>query len=134
MFSVNNKGTRTTPGMKNAFYFAYMTSQRGKQTIKIHILPNISRSKDNQTMKFDQLIKCNMRNIALEKSCTKCGEDVGQYEYCSCLLTRFWRYEFWNQPYLFNQAVFSTWPKVQDKKLNVLRMKKGEIKSIICHF
>ena len=35
------------------------------------MLPNISRSKDNQTMKFGQLIECNIRNIFLEKSCTK---------------------------------------------------------------
>ena len=27
------------------------------------ILPNISRNKDNQTIKFDQLIEYNMRNI-----------------------------------------------------------------------
>ena len=33
----------------------------------------ISRSKDNQTMKFDQSIECNMTNIFLEKSYTKCG-------------------------------------------------------------
>ena len=32
----------------------FMTSQPGKQTITIHILPNISRSTDNQTMKFGQ--------------------------------------------------------------------------------
>ena len=32
-----------------------MTSQPGKQTIAIHLLPNISRSKDNQTKKFGQL-------------------------------------------------------------------------------
>ena len=31
-------------------------SQLGQQTIAMHILPNISRSKDNQAMKFDQLI------------------------------------------------------------------------------
>ena len=54
-----------------------MTSQPGKQTIAIHILPNISRSKDNQTMKFGQLIKYNMRNIFLEKSYTKySGETI----------------------------------------------------------
>ena len=29
-----------------------MTSQPGKQTIAIHIMPNISRGKGNQTMKF----------------------------------------------------------------------------------
>ena len=33
-----------------------MTSQPG-YTITIHILPNISRSKDYQTMKFGQLIE-----------------------------------------------------------------------------
>ena len=45
-------------------------------TIVIHILPNISRSKGNQTMKFDQLIEYKMRNIFLEKSCTKCGGET----------------------------------------------------------
>ena len=33
-----------------------MTSQPGWHRIVIHILPDISRSKDNQTMKFGQLI------------------------------------------------------------------------------
>ena len=33
----------------------------------------MSRSKDNQTMKFGQLIECNMRKNFLEKSYTKCG-------------------------------------------------------------
>ena len=40
-----------------------MTSQPGKQTIAIHILPNISRIKGNQTMKFGQLIEYGMRNV-----------------------------------------------------------------------
>ena len=43
-----------------------MTSEPGSQTIAIHILINISRSKDNQTMKFGQLIEYIMRNICLE--------------------------------------------------------------------
>ena len=34
-----------------------MTTQGGKQIIPIHMLPIISRSKDNQTKKFDQLIE-----------------------------------------------------------------------------
>ena len=38
----------------------------------MHILPNISRSKSNQTMKFGQLIEHNMRSIFLEKLYTKC--------------------------------------------------------------
>ena len=36
------------------------------------MLPNISRSKGIQTIKFDQLIECNMRKIFVEKSDTKC--------------------------------------------------------------
>ena len=48
-----------------------MTSQPGKQTIAIHLLANISRSKGNQIMEFDQLIEYNMRNVFLEKSYTK---------------------------------------------------------------
>ena len=48
-----------------------MTSQPGKQTIAIHILLNISRSKGNQTTKFGQLIECKIKNIFLEKSYTK---------------------------------------------------------------
>ena len=54
-----------------------MTSQPGKQTIAIHILPNISRSKSHQAMKFGQLIEYLMRNIFLEKLYTKCcGETI----------------------------------------------------------
>ena len=54
--------------MKNAL----KTSQSGQQTIVLQILPNISGSKGNQTMKFGQLIECNITNIFLEKSYTKC--------------------------------------------------------------
>ena len=50
-----------------------MMSQPGKQAIAIHMFPNISRSKCNQTIKFGQLIEYNIRNIFLEKSYTKCG-------------------------------------------------------------
>ena len=53
-----------------------MTSQPGKQTIVIYILPNISRSKGNQTMKFGQVIECNMKNLFLEKSYTKHGGET----------------------------------------------------------
>ena len=40
-----------------------MTLQPGLQTIAIHTLPNISQSKDNQTMKFGQLIEYDKRNL-----------------------------------------------------------------------
>ena len=50
-----------------------MTPQTGKWTISMHILPNISRRKGNQAVKFGQLIECNMRSIFLEKLYIKCG-------------------------------------------------------------
>ena len=48
-----------------------MTSQTGQQIITINKLSNISRSKGNQAMRFNQLIEYNMKNIFLEKSYTK---------------------------------------------------------------
>ena len=53
-----------------------MTSQPGLQTIAIHILPNISQSKGNQTMKFGQLMEYNKRNIFLQKLCRKRGKET----------------------------------------------------------
>ena len=44
-----------------------MTSQPGQQTIAIHILPNISRSKGNQAIKFGQVIEDNKTKFFLEK-------------------------------------------------------------------
>ena len=54
-----------------------MTSQAGKQIIMVHTLPNISRSRGNQSMKFGKFIEYNMRNSFLEKSYTKCGAGTG---------------------------------------------------------
>ena len=48
-----------------------MTSQPGLQTIAIHILPNISQSKGNQTIKFGQLIEYNKGNMFFQKLCGK---------------------------------------------------------------
>ena len=52
-----------------------MTSQLGLQAIAIHILQNVSQSKDNQAMKFGQLIEYNKRNIFLWKLCGKWGRE-----------------------------------------------------------
>ena len=41
-------------------------------------MPNISRCKDNQTMKFGQLIDYNMRTIFIEKLYAKCGGETSQ--------------------------------------------------------
>ena len=43
-----------------------MTLQSGQQTIAIHILAYISRSKDNQTITFGQLKEYNMKTLFLK--------------------------------------------------------------------
>ena len=63
--------------MKDKLNFKFMTSKPGKQTIPIPIFPNISRIKDNQTIKFGQLREYNMKNIYIfEKSWAKCGGET----------------------------------------------------------
>ena len=47
-----------------------MMSQPGKQTIAIHILLNIFKSKANQAIKFGQLIEYNMKN-RFPRNCRK---------------------------------------------------------------
>ena len=54
----------------------FMTSQPGKQTIVIHVLPNILTNKNNQAMKLGQLREYNMKNIFLEKPYTKCDGET----------------------------------------------------------
>ena len=54
----------------------FITTQRDKQTITIHILPNISRSIDIQPIIFGQLIEYNMKKNFLEKSNSKCGREA----------------------------------------------------------
>ena len=53
-----------------------MMSKLGLQTIAIHILPNISKNKGSQTMKFGQLKEHNKRNIFLQKLCRKWGQET----------------------------------------------------------
>ena len=53
-----------------------MASFTEKQIITIHILPNISRSKSNQAVKFGQLIEYDMRYIFLGKLYAKRGGEL----------------------------------------------------------
>ena len=54
-----------------------MTTQPGQQLIAILTLPNISRSKGNQAIKFCQWIEYSITSIFVEKSWTKCaGETI----------------------------------------------------------
>ena len=61
-----------------------MASEPGWETIKIHILPKISRSNGHQTMKFGQSIEYDKRNIFLQKSCIsiiKCNIKLDNYQF-----------------------------------------------------
>ena len=58
---MQEKGLIREIGQKSKF----MMLQPGKQSIATQILPYISRNKDNQTVKFGQLIEYNMRQIFL---------------------------------------------------------------------
>ena len=49
-----------------------MMSQTGQKVITIYILHDISRSKENQIIKFDELIEYNIRNAFLKKAYAKC--------------------------------------------------------------
>ena len=61
---------------KLRFISKFMTPRPGKQKITIHILPNITKSIADKTMKFGQLIEYNVRNIFLQISCRKSGEET----------------------------------------------------------
>ena len=56
----------------------FATSQRGKQTVAIHLLPKISVREGNQIIKSGQLIEYNMRKIFLEKSCKLWWQNYSQ--------------------------------------------------------
>ena len=53
-----------------------LTSQPDSQTIAIHGLTNISRSKGNSAIKLCQLIEYNIRGIFRKKSYTKCDRET----------------------------------------------------------
>ena len=53
-----------------------MTSQAGQQIMTVQVLPNISRSKGNQVIKFGHLKKYSMRSIFLEKLSRKLGSET----------------------------------------------------------
>ena len=63
--------------MINFKTYDLITLQARQKIIAIHILQNISRRQANQTRSFVQLIEILfLRNTFLEKSYTKCGEEV----------------------------------------------------------
>ena len=45
--------------------FEILTSQTGQQIITTHTLPNMSRSKGNQAMKFGQIVKYSVISLSM---------------------------------------------------------------------
>ena len=73
-----------------------MMSQPGLQAVAIHILPNISQSKGNQTMKFGQLIEYNERNIFHQKWCRKKGKETSSRPLFIFLKSLIWGESKWS--------------------------------------
>ena len=69
----------------------FMMSQPGLQTIAMHILPNISQSKGNQTMKFGQFIEYNKINIFLQNLWRKWGRETSTRPLFVCLKKHYMR-------------------------------------------
>ena len=53
-----------------------MTLATEKLIITIHILPNLSKGKDNLTLKLGQFIECKMTNYFPESQFTKYGDET----------------------------------------------------------
>ena len=107
----------------------FMTSQPAKQTTTIYILPNISRSKGNHTMKLDQLIEYIKRNVFLQKSFKK-----GDWETSSRLLFVYLKSLIASDLKLtFNplSANFLKWPNTLKQFVGNLTTK---CLSVFCHF
>ena len=84
-----------------------ITSETEKQIIKIHVLFNISRREDNQTLKLYQFIEYKMRNTFLEKSCTKFSGGTGPIPFFK---NQNWAY-FWSNSLKFSKLliVYPSW-------------------------
>ena len=76
-----------------------MTSQTGTQTIILNILPDILKSKDNNTMKLGQLIEYKMRNIFLQKSYKKWGWETSSGPLFLFKKNFIWGKSKWLAPY-----------------------------------
>ena len=85
-------------------------------------MPNISRSKGNQTMQFGQSVECNTKNFFLEKSCTKCGRgrEVGPRPNYKKALGHISGSTFWNVTKFAFTLVNSRFTKPKYIKAKVL--------------
>ena len=58
-----------------------MTSQAGQQTVAIHLLLNISRSKGNHTMEFGRLIEYNVKTFFFKNHTRNVVEKLFPYPF-----------------------------------------------------
>ena len=82
------------------------TSQADKQTITIHLAPNSSRSKRNQTMKLGQLIEDNKRNTFFQKSCIKGGRETSSRSLFVFSTSFTWGKNKWSAPYIIYKYIY----------------------------
>ena len=93
-----------------------------------HILPSISRSKSNQTMKFGHLKEYNKRNTFLQKSCRTLGRG-NQFQTPFCFLKKL----YMKQKQVVYSLVFSIALNLAYNKKNCIRLQiiNPEIRSIL---
>ena len=85
----------------------------------MHILPNTSRGKDDRTMKFSQVIEYNMKNIFLEKSCTKFGGETSPRPFSK---KQNFRISLDQQSEIYYSFFFLLYVQVQDFQ-NILKLR-----------
>ena len=69
----------------------FMTSQTGLQTITIHVLPNISQSKGNRTIKCGQLIEYSQIKIKFSSKIMQKMRQGDRFQISFCLLKFYMR-------------------------------------------
>ena len=73
-----------------------MMSQPGLQIVTIHILLNILQSKDNQTVKFGQLIEYKKINIFIQKLCGNWSRETSSRPLFIILNSLIWGESKWS--------------------------------------
>ena len=105
----------------------FKKSSTGKLIITINILPNISRSKLNQTMKLGQVIEYNGRNIFLQY--TKCGGETSHRNFSKKSKLRI----SLHQPSEILYSFLLLYAQVEDYQ-NMLNLRCGQLTLILQNF
>ena len=87
-----------------------MLSQPGLQAIAIHILPNISQSKVNQTMKIGELIRYDKRNIFSQTLCRQWAGRLVPDMFCFFQISLIWGESKWSAAWFQYISIAFTLP------------------------